>query len=147
MEKLARRNQCRNFNQNRDYVAGNKMIFTVRSSPGQPLTVGLADVVRAFATAEADLRWVLLQFDGTTSPTMPLWKGMAALELMSAAQQGLSPMGTSDLMVIGNATTDIYDVLLVGSRTLDSIPKDLPKDPIQCFRTLALRYDAVVECV
>ena len=78
---------------------------------------------------------------------MPLWKGMAALELMSAAQQGLPPMGASDLMVIGDATTDTHDVLLVGSRTLDSIPKDLPKDPIQCFRTLALRYDAVVECV
>ncbi|HEV7923393.1 MAG TPA: hypothetical protein VGR02_21625 [Thermoanaerobaculia bacterium] len=111
------------------------------------LTVGLADVVHAFGAANADLRWTLLHFYGTTSPTMPLWKGMAALELEAAAATGLPPMEMKELIQLAESTTDIYDVLLVGSKTLEQTPRGVRKNPVEYFNALAAQYEAVVECV
>jgi hypothetical protein len=122
------------------------MIFRLDGRPGSVMAVTLLDVVRAITAADPGLNWVLTEFYGAGNPEV-LYPGDRTYEDFTKHLESTSSLTPDELLSTAVATSDIYDVLIVGVRGSEAVKRYVGSNPELRFKTLASQYPVVAECV
>jgi hypothetical protein len=123
------------------------MMFRIEA-PGMPLAVELADVVSAIRAAGYDFRWSVAEFEGRGRADVLYGGGLNYREFVATLWEPSEPMCLDDLMMMGRATAETFDLMIIGLRASDCRPSDISAvaDANGRFLTLAAQYPFVAEC-